>query len=799
MRFLDVSLEEEKTVDECQVSPSGTSLRRRAVWARNNASGLTFTGLFVCVNTVVFLTRAYQYSHTNLLEMGARACGQCLNLDCALLLLLILRRTVTRLRSSFFGHFLPCDQHVHFHKMAGWTVFLLSILHTVFHIANFVTLSEVTGISLWSYMWDTRLGIGWVWGLANPTGVVLMVILTVIVAFSHRIVRKSGYFEIFYWTHLLSLPFWVMLVLHGPNFWKWLLIPGSAFIMETCLRVWQVCTSRGKTTITAGHTLPSQVVTLVIRRPRDFDFHPGEYVYLNIPSIARFEWHPFTISSAPELEDVFTVHIRAVGEWTKRVYDLFKHQEAEAETQPQQQQQQQQHQQQQSINKGKYHQQKFQQDQQVFSLEYIPEEEHESHSNKKAAIFNLGYTPDDDELEQITDTVIQVESDGCSTGSRYVNNLLEFNRKMSVYSRPAALLPVEVQRKPSVSPAKLEANNTVLGPYPLERKKSSSLSNLAALKTELERGQGESGNSSLSGSTSSLHSYTDPFSSQNYMLGQTGSTFGQNISAFGQTAGTYEQNNSTYDQNNSTYEQNKSTLSHSNTFTTRPQQSAHHHDPAHTLTTSHTSPQLGKEGAPGWGLHETVHVHPLVNKKIEVQVDGPYGTPSTRIFSVSHAVLVGAGIGVTPFAAILQSVMMRYRAAKAPCPYCQVPSCLALPTTLRKLRKVDFVWVNRDLGSFEWFLGLLASLEAEQRVSGAAMCSFLNLHLYKTGLAPLSPALPLASSIKTGRPDWDKVFSGIRESRAGKVCVFYCGPPSLVAPLREKCIKYKFEFKREMF
>ncbi|KAK4292137.1 hypothetical protein Pmani_035075 [Petrolisthes manimaculis] len=630
-------------------------------------------------------------------------------------------------------------------------------------------------------MWDTRLGIGWVWGLANPTGVVLMLILTVIVAFSHRIVRKSGYFEIFYWTHLLSLPFWVMLVLHGPNFWKWLLIPGSAFIMEMCLRVWQVCTSRGKTTITAGHTLPSQVVTLVIRRPRDFDFHPGEYVYLNIPSIARFEWHPFTISSAPELEDVFTVHIRAVGEWTKRVYDLFKHQEVEAETQQQPQPQQQQ--QQQNINnKGKYHQQKFQQDQQVFSLEYIPEEEHESHNNsKKAAIFNLGYTPDEDELEEITDTVIQVESDGCSTGSRYVNNLLEFNRKMSVYSRPAALLPVEVQRKPSVSPAKLEANNTVLGPYPLERKKSSSLSNLAALKTELERGLGESGNSSLSGSTSSLHSYTDPFSAQNYMLGQT--------------AGTYDQqDNSTYDQQN-----NKSTLSHSNTFTTTmtsPQQTTPNH---HTLTSSHTSPQLGKEGAPGWGLLDAVHVHPLVKKKIEVQVDGPYGTPSTRIFSVSHAVLVGAGIGVTPFAAILQSVMMRYRAAKAPCPYCQVPSCLALPTTLRKLRKVDFVWVNRDLGSFEWFLGLLASLEAEQRVSGAAMCSFLNLHLYKTGLAPLSPALPLASSIKTGRPDWDKVFSGIRESRAGKVCVFYCGPPSLVAPLREKCIKYKFEFKREMF
>jgi len=35
------------------------------------------------------------------------------------------------------------------------------------------------------------------------------------------------------------------------------------------------------------------------------------------------EWHPFTISSAPEMEDVLWLHIRAVGEWTKRVYEVF--------------------------------------------------------------------------------------------------------------------------------------------------------------------------------------------------------------------------------------------------------------------------------------------------------------------------------------------------------------------------------------------------------------------------------------------------------------------------------------------
>ena len=30
------------------------------------------------------------------------------------------------------------------------------------------------------------------------------------------------------------------------------------------------------------------------------------------------EWHPFTISSAPEVSSQFTLHIRGVGQWTNR-------------------------------------------------------------------------------------------------------------------------------------------------------------------------------------------------------------------------------------------------------------------------------------------------------------------------------------------------------------------------------------------------------------------------------------------------------------------------------------------------
>lgn len=51
-----------------------------------------------------------------------------------------------------------------------------------------------------------------------------------------------------------------------------------------------------------------QVTHLVIRRPQFFQFKPGDYIYINIPVIAKYEWHPFTISSAPEQTGVNQIY-----------------------------------------------------------------------------------------------------------------------------------------------------------------------------------------------------------------------------------------------------------------------------------------------------------------------------------------------------------------------------------------------------------------------------------------------------------------------------------------------------------
>lgn len=39
---------------------------------------------------------------------------------------------------------------------------------------------------------------------------------------------------------------------------------------------------------------------LVLTRPRQFKYKAGDYIFIQIPEMAAHEWHPFTISSAPE-------------------------------------------------------------------------------------------------------------------------------------------------------------------------------------------------------------------------------------------------------------------------------------------------------------------------------------------------------------------------------------------------------------------------------------------------------------------------------------------------------------------
>jgi len=191
----------------------------------------------------------------------------------------------------------------------------------------------------------------------------------------------------------------------------------------------------------------------------------------------------------------------------------------------------------------------------------------------------------------------------------------------------------------------------------------------------------------------------------------------------------------------------------------------------------------------------------------ELRIDGPYGAPAEDVFDNEIAVLIGTGIGVTPWAAILKNIWHMRRGPNPP----------------KRLRRVEFIWVCKDTTSFEWFQTLLSSLEEQSlEAAGGDGQEFLRIHTYLTqkmdidtaqnivlnsvGMA-VDPLTELKSRTNFGRPDFGRLFTGMREgiqdrtylgglegSMKTNVGVYFCGKSYLpFSPLEiERIIKTNF-------
>ncbi|XP_070850722.1 NADPH oxidase 5 isoform X2 [Drosophila suzukii] len=768
-------------------------------YMKNNQVFVTYLFFFITVNLCLFISRAIQYRASNGFVIIARACGQCLNFNCAWVLVLMLRHSLTYLRGRGLSSYLPLDHHVYLHKLTGITISVLSLIHTIMHLFNFsiIVINDPNinagHYTIGEWLLTDRPGLfGLIPGCANPTGVALLVILMVMFVCSQPFVRRKGSFEIFYWTHLLYVPFWVLCLFHGPNFWKWFLLPGLVYIVERALRFIWMRGEHGKTYISSGLLLPSKVVHLVIKRPHHFNFRPGDYVFVNIPAIANYEWHPFTISSAPEQEDYMWLHIRTVGEWTNRLYRYFERE-------------------QQKIQQGG-------------STQEIPQHMHAiptpsfmllNEARNPALAGERSATPQTDFLarnlavqavppvrppRQNRKPTAGASTDPPATGVNRIRSIKKslqrtFSRKETVEPKkgvPNGAFLGDPEREDSNLKQRPLEKSISLPDISVKSKKRSRLKALRALgRSESESAFDEKRVRRARNNSVGL-AYLSP---QNKSLAQS-----------------------------FRYMRTKPTII---AFKT-PSMEEREHQLASGEVNGASPASRAEQGQLGAKMDPVDKLQvarlslaaEVASKPLEIFIDGPYGAPSSHIFGAQHAVLIGTGIGVTPFASILQSIMHRYWKARHSCPRCQFEWASEIPKSVMNLRKVDFFWINRDQRSFEWFVNLLSQLEIEQAELGGAMERFLDMHMYITSALQrtdmkavgLQLALDLLhekgkrdliTGLKTrtnaGRPNWDKVFKQLQAQQKGKVTVFYCGPPQLAKTLRYKCDQYGFAFRKECF
>ncbi|MEI9947849.1 MAG: EF-hand domain-containing protein [Pseudomonadota bacterium] len=311
-------------VGDAQVfgTPEGrmTYLERAARVLKNRSIWLLFLAFWLLANAALMARAWLQYRQCGADMVTARVAGASLNLNSALILFSVMRGLSTRIRGLRLASLLPLDDSLSIHRLLGYSIALGALVHSVAHLiriqrANSPLYPGITGQPS---------------NFALPTGYFLLAITGVIVLFALPPIRKSKYFHFFAWAHLLYWPWFFLALLHAPHLRSWVLPPLLVFAVEFALRIRR----RLRAALPAELVgLSSQVSRITLAKPKHFEYKAGDYALLKIPSLASHEWHPFTISSAPESGQL-TFHIRALGSWTEALFTLAERRRQSKRTEP---------------------------------------------------------------------------------------------------------------------------------------------------------------------------------------------------------------------------------------------------------------------------------------------------------------------------------------------------------------------------------------------------------------------------------------------------------------------------------
>ena len=150
----------------------------------------------------------------------------------------------------------------------------------------------------------------------NITGLVLTGAMGGLILFSFWPIRRK-FFEAFFRFHwVLFLVVIGFSIAHGAGI---VLIGAGLWLFDVILRIAVTFVNKKNERKLLATRLPADVIRLTFPK-NNFKYKAGQYCFICIPGVSLFEWHPFSISSSSH-EPKVTLHIRVLGDWTKKLYD----------------------------------------------------------------------------------------------------------------------------------------------------------------------------------------------------------------------------------------------------------------------------------------------------------------------------------------------------------------------------------------------------------------------------------------------------------------------------------------------
>lgn len=300
-------------------------------WMVNEGYRRLFVGVFILLHLMVFIFGMMNYGLTErsvgarsifgLTFPIARSAALVLHVDIALIMFPVCRNLISILRRTPLNGIIQFDKNITFHKLTAWSVVFFSWVHTIAHWNNLAKFSAVNGLGFKGFILANFFtGPGW-------TGYIMLFALMAIVFTALEKPRRAN-FERFWYTHHLFVVFFVFWSIHGafcmikPDFapfcagigvfWEYWMYGAFLYLAE---RIAREVRGRHKTFVSKVIQHPSNVVEVQIKKERTTT-RAGQYIFLCCPEVSVWQYHPFTLTSAPE-EDYISVHIRCVGNFTK--------------------------------------------------------------------------------------------------------------------------------------------------------------------------------------------------------------------------------------------------------------------------------------------------------------------------------------------------------------------------------------------------------------------------------------------------------------------------------------------------
>lgn len=278
----------------------------------------------------------------------AKGAAETLKLNMALILLPVCRNTITWLRNKTkLGAAVPFDDNLNFHKVIACAIVIGVGIHAIAHLTcdfprllhasphKYEPMIQYFGEQPKSY-WH------FVWSWEGITGVIMVILMAIAFTLAMPWFRRNRVnlpkplnkltgFNAFWYSHHLFVVVYTLLIIHGIKLyllhkwykkttWMYLAVPILLYASERLVRAFRSSIKPVKILKVAIY--PGNVLSLHMSKPMGFKYKSGQYMFVNCAAVSPFEWHPFSITSAPR-DDYLSVHIRTLGDWTRQLRTVF--------------------------------------------------------------------------------------------------------------------------------------------------------------------------------------------------------------------------------------------------------------------------------------------------------------------------------------------------------------------------------------------------------------------------------------------------------------------------------------------